>query len=481
MKKVLLTVSALGLGLALAATTASAMTFTAGGKANITGIYLNHGSSAPGSTTHSQATILTDSNGNPVGVDLNGDGVDDAGPLATAILNGSIPTIPTGAVVNGGNGGFRAGVANTDEDDNVDGWHNSFYLYPKLDINDVTSVQGELRFIDRQVYGFSDRDTMKVFRLWANYKSPIGTISFGRMPAGTWGGNPFLDSTKSADRIKWSTDMGATTIYAVYQKNLEQDAYTGATDKGDAASYLAGVKFGSDMGTTDIAVWYTRFDEDAGDYNNTELWYSGAYNFGGIGLVGEAHYAMGDDSAGNDISSFAAFVTANTKIDTMTAGALLIYGQGDDEADGDNNGYVTRNGLGNDFNPFLIATGDYFGLLNGDKNAYLSALSPVALTHTGNGDNPGMIALAAYLVAPINDQLTVNAAAGHVWADKHDFGMDLDSKIGWEVDLGMSYKLADNLTYSASLGYLKPGQMLEDLLGDTNNIFALVHSLTMTW
>jgi len=426
MKKVLLTVSALGLGLALA-TTASAVTFTAGGKANITGIYLNHGDHS----TSSQG-------GQP----------------------------------------FKAGIEDDGTDENVDGWHNSFYLYPKIEINDATNVQAELRFIDRQIYGNSDRDTMKVFRMWANWNAPFGTVSFGRMPAGTWGNNPFLDSTSSADRIAVSIPMGATSLYGVYQKNIEEDAYWGWTDKGDSASYLAGVKFGNDMGTTDIAVWHTRVDEDQGDYDNTELWYSGAYSFGAIGLAAEAHYAMGDDSSHNDISSFAAFVNANTKIDTMTVGGLLIYGQGDDDVDGDNNGYVTRKGLGNDFNPFLIATGDYFGLLNGDKNNYLSALDWPATTATGNGDNPGCIALAAYLVAPINDQMTINAAAGHVWADK-DFG--LDNKIGWEIDLGMSYKLADNLTYSASIGYLKAGQMLEDYLGDTNNILALVHSLTMTW
>jgi len=425
MKKVLLTTAALGLGLALAATTASAMSFTAGGKANLTGIYLNHGDAS--------------------------------------------------------SAGFKAGLVDDGTDENVDGWHNSFYLYPKLDINDATSVQGELRFIDRQVYGNSDRDTMKVFRLWANWNSPIGTVSFGRMPAGTWGNNPFLDSTSSADRITISVPMGATSIYGVYQKTTENDAYEGWTDEGDQASYLAGVKFGNDMGTTDVAVWYTKSDErnyPDNDWSNTEIWYSGAYSFGAIGIAAEAKYVMGDDPTDSsvDVSSFAAFVNANTKIDTMTAGALLIYGQGDDDYDGDNNGYATRNGWGNDFNPFLIATGDYFGIFNGDKNPYLSALDWG--TVTGNGDNPGGIALAAYIVAPINDQLTVNAAAGHIWADK-DFGYD--NKLGWEVDLGMSYKLADNLTYSASIGYMKTGQMIEDAFGDANNILALVHSLTMTW
>lgn len=421
------------------------MSFTAGGKANITGIYLNHG----------------------------------ADSMA----------------------GFMAGVIDDGSNDNVDGWHQSFYLYPKLQINDNTSVEGEMRFIDRQVLGASLGPipahysspysqywtTNNVYRLWANYKSPIGTFSFGRMPAGTWGNNAFLDSTTRADRITFSTDMGATNLYAIYQKNLETDAYTGDTDEGDQATYVAGVKFGSDMGTTDISVWYNVADQDAGDWTNTEIWYSGAYSFGAIGLATEIHYAMGDDpsNTSNDISSFAGMVNLNTKIDTTTVGFLGFWAQGDeDSTDGDNNGYVTRAGLGNDFNPFVIATGDYFGLYNGDKNSYLSALGISGIT--GDGDNPGCIATALYAAVPVNDQMTVSAAVGHIWADQSDIlGMDLDNKVGWEIDLNMSYKLADNVTYAASVAYLQAGQMLKDAadLGgaDTSNILAVVHSLTLTW
>ena len=422
MKKVLLTVSALGLGLALSVTAASAMTFTAGGKANITGIYLNKGGSSAA--------------------------------------------------------GFLAGVNANNPDEANDGFHNSFYLYPKLVINDQTSIDAELRFIDRQVYGKqTDSDQMNVYRLWATWKSPVGAISFGRLPAGTWGLTKFLDSTGRADRIKWVGSFNGVTPYLVYQKMSEADAYSGLSDEADSALWLPGVAFSNDMGKTDIAVAHRRYDADAGDYENTELWYSGSYTLGAIGLEAEVQYAMGDDASGNDISSFAAFVNVNTQVDTLTVGGLLIYGQGDDDAtDGDNNGFLTRNGVGNDFNPFLIATGDYFGLLNGDKNNYLSALGMA--TGTGNGDNPGFIALAGYVVMPVNDQLSVNAAAGHIWADE-DFG--LDNKIGWEIDLGMSYKLVDNLTYTAGIGYMNPGEMLDDVMGDTNNIFAVVHSLTMTW
>jgi hypothetical protein len=300
------------------------------------------------------------------------------------------------------------------------------------------------------------------------------------MPAGTFG-SKFLDSTGSADRIKISTSMGAVGIWGVYQKNLEQDAYWGNTEEGDDATFYAGVSFGSDMGQTDLAVAHNRIDEDASSWDDesshSEVWYNGNYSLGAIGIAAEAKYALGEDEEGDDISSFAAMINANTNIDNLTVGFLGFYGQGDDENDGDNNGFVTASGFGNDFNPFVIATGDYFGILNGDKNSYLSAVDWGSVT--GNGDNPGAIALAAYGVFPVSDVLTVNAALGHVWADETPSGVD--SKMGLEVDLGMSYKLVDNLVYSASIAYMKTGEMIEDAFGDANNILALVHSLTMTW
>ena len=437
MKKVLLTSAALGLGLALTASVATAMTFTTSGKANLTGIYLNHGDSS--------------------------------------------------------SAGFKAGLVDESTDDNVDGWHQSFKVMPKLQINDQTSVQGEIRFIDRQVYGDNTDDyNPTIYTLWANWMSPVGTISFGRMPAGTFG-SAFLDSTGKADRIKFATEMGAVGIWAVYQKNLEQDAFWGYTDQADDATFYAGVSFGSDMGRTDLAVAHNRIDEDASwwdsESSHSEVWFNGSYSIGAIGIAAEAKYALGEDEEGDDISSFAGMINANTNIDNLTVGFLGFYGQGDDEPDSDNNGFVTAHGFGNDFNPFVIATGDYFGILNGDKNPALSAIDFSDNVNNGwyadgNGDNPGALAAAVYVAIPVSDQLVVSAALGHIWADQ-DYGFD--NKMGWEVDFNMSYKLVDNLTYAASVAYMKPGQMIEDYAeafysgAGTNSILAVVHSLTMTW
>ena len=425
MKKVLFTVAALGLGLTLAASVASAASFSAKGKYQATGIWVSDGAAG--------------ANGLVVGLD------------------GNVPAEANDAI-----------------------WHSA-YFYPTVNVNDNIVVRSELRFIDRDLFGTTKgaaNENMRVFKLWMEYDSPIGLWAVGRQPAGTWG-TKFLDSTANGDRISWVPNMIPAPFSAkfIFQKNVENDAFTGLSDEADSASWYAGVGHKGDIGSTTVALWHTRVDKDLGDYDNTHFWFTGTYNFGGVGISSEARYIFGDDAAGNDLGSLAAMVTASMGFDNLTAGVITFYCQGDDTFDGDNEGAACAGGTGNDYNPFLVATGDYFGLLNGDKGGYLGALGVAGVS--GNGDQPGAIAAALFGILQASDKMSFNAAIGHIWADA-DFGVD--DKIGLEVDLGMTYKLMDNLAYTAQFGFLKPGDMIEDLLGNSaNDIYVLLHSITMTF
>jgi hypothetical protein len=353
-------------------------------------------------------------------------------------------------------------------------------------VNDNVVVRSELRFIDRDVFGTTKSasdENMRVFKLWMEYDSPIGLWAVGRQPAGTWG-TKFLDSTANGDRISWVPNMIPAPFSAkfIFQKNTEVDSFTGTSDESDAASWYAGVGHKGDIGSTTVAFWHTRMDGVAGvgDYNNTHFWFTGTYNLGGVGISSEARYVFGDDSAGNDLGFFGAMITASMGFDNLTAGVIAFYCQGDDTVDGDNEGAVCAKGTGNDYNPFLIATGDYFGLLNGDKQSFLAAAGAGALT--GNGDTPGAIALALFGVLQASDKMSFNGAIGHVWADEPNaVAAGLDDKVGLEIDLGMTYKLMDNLAYTAQFGFLKAGDMLDEAFGDANDIYVLLHSLTMTF
>jgi len=423
MKKILFTVAALGLAVGLTATAASAASFSATGKVNFTGIYVS-------------------------------DGAD-------------------------GTSGLTANLDGTSTSEANDAVHQSFYLYPTVDVNDNINVKGEFRFIDREIYGDTSLDTMKVYKLWMEYMSPVGTWKLGRQLAGPWG-TQFMDSTGTADRIIWvpnfmPENMGLTLLW---QKSDENDYMDSTTDAGDTAAWYAGLTIKHEGGTTGLAFNHNRYDEDNGDYDQTQLRYMGNYNFGAINLSTEVLYDMGDDSAGADVGSLNAYAVVSTQFDTITAGIITWYAQGDMTSDGDNEGFTSRNGTGNDFNPFLIATGDYFGVLNGDKGGYLAAAG-MPSGATGNGDNPGSIALALFGVLQASDKMSFNGAIGQVWAD--DVPAGVDDAMGLEIDLGMTYKLLDNLSYTAQFGYLQAGDMIDDLFLSTNDIYVLLHSLTMTF
>jgi hypothetical protein len=501
MKKILLSIAALGLGMGLAANVASAeMSFSATGIYQIQGFYVSEGSNS------SQG-------------------------MQVAVFDKNI------AMDSDGNLYQYESKAN-------DMWNHLFYVMPELKVNDKITMKSEIRFIDRDVWGndpaygnFNNRANQNVNDMWLrqlymNYDSPIGMWSIGRMLGGAWG-SKFLDSAGNRDRIKWNLDkllpenFGASLIY---QKTAEYDAFYGGTDEADAASYYAGMSYKADWGQTDAALWYSRYDKDynaaanvAGmnpiltaiygspvdDYDNTELWLNGNYKFGGFNIASEFDWAFaGTDAYNNDLKSFGFMLDANTQLDAFTLGGLFFWLSGDDDPlDGDNKGWVGRNGVGADYNPFAIATGDYMGLLGPDKNGYLGAVTsilgipgspyePLEDLVGGGNINPGAMALAGYAMYQFDEKLSFNGAVGYIWADKVPIE-GIDDGMGWEVDLGLSYKLLDNLTYSATAAYMAPGSMFDDLAKEynavaeglgfadlatgTNNIYLLLHNLTMTF
>ena len=499
MKKILLASVALGLGLGLAASIASAeMSFTATGKYEAQGFYVSEGSD---SSAGMQVA--------PFDKNLRWSQMANSGSSCS------------GEVVEN-DGDF---YCFTSYDSHVnDMWHHSLYVYPKLQVNDNIALNGEIRFIDRDIWGTNQAtgavnnaadENMRLRLLWMDYMSPIGKWQVGRILGGGWGYTKFLDSTGNRDRIKWYPVWTLENVswLLMYQKNAEKDAFDGGTDEADFASYYAGLVWNASFGGTQAAVWHNRFDQDyssTGSYNNTELWFSTNYKLFGMNFLSEVHYAMGDDSAKDDISSWGAYADLSMPLGAFTLGGMVFWLQGDMTADGDNKGYVGRGGVGNDWNPFAIATGDYMGLLNGDKNGYLGAITGLLgipgyeLTgsegdfesnSSGNGGQPGALALAAYAGWQFTEKLSFNAAAGYIWADKTPSG--IDDAMGFEVDLGLSYKLLDNLTYSATFGYMLPGDMFDDLASyvsyvasdiygepiatGTNNIYLLLHNLTMTF
>ena len=112
-------------------------------------------------------------------------------------------------------------------------------------------------------------------------------------------------------------------------------------------------------------------------------------------------------------------------------------------------GNLLYHGLGDDFRPLLILTNDIGGQpLN---NGYTTMLSGVDLLYAG----------ASF---PLNDTLTLRGALGQAWTNEDDYTGGKDD-LGFEIDLGVTWKIMENLTYKGDIGYLDEGD--EILAGTT--------------
>ncbi len=104
-------------------------------------------------------------------------------------------------------------------------------------------------------------------------------------------------------------------------------------------------------------------------------------------------------------------------------------------------GNVLYHGLGDDFEPLLILTNDVGGKpLN---NGYTTMLSGVDLLYGG-------------FSFALNDKLTLRGAIGQAWTNEDDY-CDGEDDLGFEVDLGLTWKVMDNLTCKFDVGYLDKG------------------------
>lgn len=134
-------------------------------------------------------------------------------------------------------------------------------------------------------------------------------------------------------------------------------------------------------------------------------------------------------------------------------------------------GNLIYRGLGDDFTPLLILTGDAGGKpLN---NGYTTMLSGADLLYAG----------ASF---PLNDKLTLHGAIGQAWANEDEYTGG-DDDLGFEVDLGVTWKAMDNLCCKLVAGYLDEGDeilagtMLLPGSGDGDATYAVYSEVTMTF
>ena len=171
-------------------------------------------------------------------------------------------------------------------------------------------------------------------------------------------------------------------------------------------------------------------------------------------------------------------------------GVKGMYASGDDDAtDGDSEAFMGARGLGNDFNPQQLMTGDYMSILNGDNPLSGIGIRPDVAA-------AGVMGFVGYVSYKVSPKLTLSADLGTYSAVEEAKGYDDD--YGQEIGLGFAYKLYDNLTYGAHFSYMMTGDFFEHsyVVGedsdgdlewqsgsyhddDTEDMYLLAHALVM--
>lgn len=129
----------------------------------------------------------------------------------------------------------------------------------------------------------------------------------------------------------------------------------------------------------------------------------------------------------------------------------------------------------NDHNPLLItkSTSDIF------NNEFESTVSWVEINPHTTSTNT--IALSATFET--TDNLTLATAFGltrNLWSPD---SIDYDNKSSWEANLGVIYKLVDNLSYELHFGYMDAGDLFRNKSSYSNveSIIMISNQLTLSF
>ncbi|SDO76390.1 hypothetical protein [Desulforhopalus singaporensis] len=90
------------------------------------------------------------------------------------------------------------------------------------------------------------------------------------------------------------------------------------------------------------------------------------------------------------------------------------------------------------------------------------------------------VALSARFTATEN--FSFEGAFG-VTRNHRPFQLDKDNKAGWEADVGLIYRLVENLSYELHLGYMDTGDLFVDksTYSDIENIIMISNRLTLSF
>jgi len=351
--------------------------------------------------------------------------------------------------------------------DKIQNMDQRYRLNVNLKINDDVKINTRLVLAD-QILGNDQPMNFSADRANMVIKTLGGTWTIGRQDV-SWG-NKFLGWGISADRVRASYRIAATTLGGYLEKNVEGNYSNGDGDIDIWGAFAVGKVAATRCG---LLLNYVTYDANQAAGSAIQKGDSGylidPYFVGKIGpatVLGEFVYEGGDIFRKNnfDKAPYGGFVAATVDLATVTVKGLAAYYK-------DNNGKAAG-GSGrdcdNDFAPSLL----------------IGTCSETAMVDFGGTTNPNKIVAEAndrtYLVGAgvdfkASDKITVGALVGYLGASQYGYGGNKQSLI--EVDLTASYQLAQNATYRFGIAYGKP----KNFSAADDNIWGIGNAVEAVW
>lgn len=359
------------------------------------------------------------------------------------------------------------------------------------------------------------KDTIDFDRVYMTIMTPIGRFQIGRQEDGAWGPAAFDTDNDyySTDSIQYLGKAGDILFGAMILKYAEMDSASpwvaDTVADGDFDAYYIFAGYNKDNIEVGLLCELARAAEDnvfpvppplssdatVKDYKIMPYWKLG---FGPVNIEGEINYECGDIqfdspmpvaafwSPGSiafeddpDIDALVYYIKASADLEmaNVYVGYVSVSGQEEGESDM-TMGNLYYGGLGQGFTPLAILTDDLGGhILNTQGGSIFTAtLNGVALH--------GVDLIYAGADLAVNDNLSVHLVAGQATANE-DWTGDWDDEYGTEVDLGITWNIMDNVTYSATAAYLSTGDLLAQIGGvaqtNVDDVYGLMHEIKVTF
>jgi len=361
-------------------------------------------------------------------------------------------------------------------------------------------------------------DNFEFDRAYMTFVTGIGQVEAGYMSDGTWG-TGFGNLEGPVGKISFTTKVGDVILNVHTVKKTEADAGTRFSDRDDD-SYRAFAIYAKDDIQAGL-IWI--YERQANDPNgvNTALMTAPPLGPGGepqvqatanilepyfkatIGdlyIEGEAGWLDGTLDISKcsaaertflatfaglpndvDLEGLRVYLKAKYNIGSSYVGGLFAFVQGDDP----NTAAVENMNMdsGGDWDPMLILFNDTCPTTLGSN--FVPTLPATATSMTGSSMDNGSI--YQVFAGTTIDKVSLRTSLSYAKADENATDATgaqyLNKDYGTEFDLEASYKIYDNLTYSAGFGYLWAGDFYKGSsnLNKIDNTYLLMNKLQVVF